>query len=81
MDKFKMELTWHNCKTYPPKEDFNSHLLVTDGWDIKEMRWVKSDGVFVNKYSEIKDEELINWWWADIVQTAHNTKEFKEALK
>ena len=80
MEKFKMELTWHNCKTYPPKEDFNSYLLVTDGWDIKEMRWVKSDNVFVNRYSEIKDEDLINWWWADMVQTVHKTPEFKEGL-
>lgn len=81
MDKFKMELTWHNCKTCPPKEDFNSYLLVTDGWDIKEMRWVKSDNVFVNRYSEIKGKDLINWWWADLVQTVHKTPEFKEELK
>ena len=79
MDKFKMELTWHNCETHPPKEDFNSYLLVTDGWDIKEMRWVKSDNVFVNKYSEIKGENLVNWWWADMIQTVHKTQEFKEA--
>ena len=37
MDKFKMELTWHNCKTCPPEECFNSYLLVTDGWDIQVM--------------------------------------------
>lgn len=80
MDKFKMELTWHNCKTCPPKEDFNSYLLVTDGWDIKEMRWFKRDGVFVNRYSEIKGEELSNWWWADILQTVHKTPEFKEIM-
>ena len=80
MDKFKMELTWHNCKTCPPEEDFNSYLLVTDGRDIKEMRWVKSDNIFINRYSEIKGEDLDKYWWADIIQTVHKTPEFKERL-
>lgn len=80
MDKFKMDLTWHNCKTFPPEEDFNSYLLVTDGWDIKEMRWIKSYNAFVNRYSEIKGEDLCKYWWADIVQTVHKTSEFKERL-
>ena len=75
MDKIKMELTWHNCKTCPPQEDFNSYLLVTDGWDIKEMRWC---GCFRNRISVIKEQDLDKYWWADIIQTVHKTNELKE---
>lgn len=78
MDKFKMELTWHNCKTYPPKETFNSYLLVTDGWAIHKMTWNQIWGGFKNRYLKIKGPNLIKYWWADIAQTVHNTPEFME---
>ena len=81
MDKFKMELTWHNCKTCPPEEDFNFYLLVTDGWEIQEMCWDRILGGFKNKYSSIKGQDLIKYWWADIAQTVHKTPNFKEELK
>lgn len=80
MNKFKMGLTWHNCLTYQPKEDFNSYLLVTDGWDIQEMRWDRIWGGFRNKILSIRGEDLAKYWWADIVQTVHNTPEFKDGV-
>ena len=81
MDKFKMELTWHNCKTCPPEEDFNSFLFVTDGLDIQEMRWDRIWGGFRNRILSIRGEDLSKYWWADMVQTVHNTNEFKEVLR
>ena len=81
MDKFKMELTWHNCATCQPEEDFNSFLLVTDGLDIQEMRWDRIWGGFRNRILSIRDEDLSKYWWADIMQTVHSTPKFKEELK
>ena len=82
MNKFKMGLTWHNCKTCPPEEDFNACLVVTNGKLIYEMAWDRYwCGGFRSYNFTIKDEDLIKWWWADIVQTVHNTPEFKEELK
>ena len=81
MDKFKMELTWHNCKTCQPEEDSNGHLLITNGKLIYEAVWSRFWQGFGSHNIEIKDEELINWWWADIVHTVRNAKEFKEESK
>ena len=44
MDKFKMELTWHNCKTYPPKEIYNPWLIYTDGNNIDSFAYYKKYG-------------------------------------
>ena len=72
MDKFKMELTWHNCKTHPPKEVFNSWLVYTNGYSIDSI-------VYYNKYGfPIPDDELHEYWWADISRTVRESKEFKE---
>lgn len=82
MDKFKMELTWHNCKTCPPEEYFNSCLLVTDGFDVQEMVWDKAFGGFwkvgFDISFDIRGTVLSRYWWADIAQTVHKTPEFKE---
>ena len=80
MDKFKMELTWHNCATCPPEECFNSYLLVTDGWDIQIMIWDELWGGFRNRNLEVKGTCMIKYWWADIAQTVHKTHEFREEL-
>lgn len=76
-NKFKMELTWHNCKTYPPKESFNPQLLVTDGIDIYKMIWDKTFGGFLKVGLEIKGDELNKYWWADIQQTVRGCSELK----
>ena len=77
MDKFKMELTWHNCKTCQPKEGFNSHLLVTDGLAIHQMMWDSVFGGFLKIGLEIRGDDLEKYWWADVVQTVRKTQEFK----
>ena len=71
MDKFKMELTWHNCKTCPPKEEFNPWLLVTDGHNVDHYPYYKKYGFNIN------EDVLHKYWWADLCQTVHETKEFK----
>ena len=78
MDKFKMELTWHNCQTCPPEEDFNPYLLVTDGSIIRDMVWDKKSGGFWMLRFAVSSEELSKYWWADITQTVCKTPEFKE---
>lgn len=72
MDKFKMELTWHNCKTCPPKEVFNPWLIYTDGNHIDSLVYYKKYGFPPN------EDELHKYWWADISRTVRESKEFEE---
>lgn len=71
-----MELTWHNCKTYQPKEAANNCLIVTNGDRIYEAAWYAPDGFMI--YDKYDDwwyglyEELDGWWWADLKQTVQN---------
>lgn len=68
MDKFAMNLTWHNCVNFTPYEERNSQLYVTDGKSVYEAVW--KDGRFwyrENKGVPIECDE--NWWWADVLQT------------
>lgn len=69
MDKFKMELTWHNCKTCPPEEDWNTCLVYTDGNDIA---WC-----VYNKKFPIKEDELHKFWWADVRRTVRESRSVK----
>ena len=74
IDKFKMELTWHNCKTYPPSEDFNSWLIITDGRNTDAF-------VYDIKYGfPVAENRLHKYWWADLARTVRETKEFKEVV-
>ena len=75
MDKFKMELTWHNCKTHPPKETFNPWLIYTNGYHIDSFAYYKKYGF------PIPDAELHEYWWADLSRTVRESKEFKELEK
>lgn len=79
MDKFKMKLTWHSCLTCPPEEDFNGQLYVTDGEDVHHAEYSKDHGWWSWSFDDYWDEEdLKELWWADIVQTVHNTPQFTE---
>ena len=78
MDKFKMELTWHNCKTCQPEESFNYNLYVTDGVVIHKMIWDSGFGGFLKIGLEIRGGDLEKYWCADLVQTVNKTQEFKE---
>lgn len=79
MNKFKMELVWHNCMLYPPLEDFNNNLIVTNGSDVLKLFWHKSDGysVLENECCLRRLDNLENWWWADIEQTVQGDERFK----
>lgn len=77
--KFVMPLTWHNCRTYPPSEDYNPSLIITDGKEIFDMRWDKDEGFYVNcseGYMRLQPIVYGRWWWADLEQTVKNCKEW-----
>ena len=80
MDKFKMNLTWHNCETHPPKEVENDCLIMTDGVNVFEAFWYSPDGFMIHtKYGwHGVYEDLNGWYWADVVQTVNKTPQFKE---
>lgn len=78
-NKFKMELTWHNCENYPPSELYNNRLIMTDGKYVfdamyhKECGWKRiSNDLFIPR------QQLTNYWWADLEQTVRSCSEFKE---
>lgn len=79
-DKFTMSLTWHNCKTYPPKEFSNNNLIVTDGNIVEGMSWHRAEGYFIseNECCLRRLDNLENWWWADIEQTVQEETKFSE---
>ena len=73
-NKFKMELTWHSCETYPPEEDYNPYLFVTDGCGVIIAEYRKDKGFFFDDKLVVADR----LWWADIEQTVQNESKFKE---
>ena len=78
-NKFKMELTWHSCETYPPEEDYNPYRLVTNGDVIVETVWRRDCGWYIyGKWYIAPKLGGRSCWWADIHQTVNKTKEFKE---
>ena len=80
MKKFTMELVWHNCETYPPKEDYNDFLIVSDGVGVCEVRWDKEKG-FSYFSKQFGYRPLVGnykkMWWADVRQTAQNEPKFR----
>lgn len=72
MDNFKMELTWHNCATCPPKEVYNPCLVITNGHHIDYCSYYKRFGF------PIVDKDLHKYWWADIARTVQEGSKFKE---
>ena len=78
-DKFTMNLVWHNCKTYPPKEEYNSCLYVSNGNRITKAKYHHEYG-WLDRESGIiiQDRYLHKYWWADIAQTIKTSQEFIE---
>lgn len=70
--KFKTELVWHNCLTCQPEERFNRELYATNGVRIYKVVYKKGVG-FVGDGIFIDDSSAQNFWWADLIQTIHNT--------
>lgn len=83
-DKFTMELTWHNCLTHPPKEDYNICLLLSNGVDIFYAEYYgkkyfeKDTWVYKGSEEFISNVLLDEYYWADIRQTVEKTNEFKK---
>lgn len=73
MDKFKMELTWHNCKTCPPAENYNPYLIYTNGSTVEACSYYKKYGF------PVMDDELDQYWWADLRRTVRECNKFQEA--
>ena len=71
MNKFKIELTWHNCKTCPPEEVFNPCLVYTDGYNVGYCAYYKKYGF------PIVESKLHEYWWADLSRTVRESIEFK----
>lgn len=70
MDKFKMVLTWHNCETCPPEEDYNDELYVTDGVEVYHVEYSKDRGWWSWGFDDyFTKEELRECWWADLRRT------------
>ena len=84
--KFTMELVWHNCEECPPEEDYNSHLILSDGVKVCKARWDKEDGFsYFSKQFGSKQfgyRPLVGnyekMWWADIEQTVQGEPRFKD---
>lgn len=72
MDKFKIELIWHNCKTYPPKEAYNPCLVITNGYNVDYCSYHKRYGF------PVENDVMHEYWWADISRTVKESTEFKE---
>lgn len=81
-NKFKMELTWHNCLTYPPKEYWNDNLYVTDGTCVHSVEYHKERGWWSRELGDyIPFNILHKYWWADIEQTVITSNEFQNNIK
>lgn len=78
MNKFVMELVWHNCLSYPPKETWNKNLYITDGTYISKVWYDKQYGWWeYDKGDYIPQEKLNKHWWADLEQTIQNVPRFR----
>ena len=79
-DKFKVNLVWHNCKTYPPEEDWNDQLIVTDGEHTTLAQYDKPDiwwDLIVGERIPVR--YLSEYWWADVRQTMAASIELMDA--
>lgn len=68
----RMELVWHSCTDYLPKENYNPHLYVTDGRDVFPVVWKDAAGwkrfIAGGWYIE-PGRNSDGYWWADLIQT------------
>lgn len=78
-NKFKMELTWHNCYDFPPEESWNEKLWATDGKYVFPVVYEKARGWYDKEAGDYLPFDLIwEYWWADLEQTVRGCSEFKE---
>ena len=78
MNKFVMELVWHNCADCPPREFWNNKLYVTNGEYIHEVEYFQERGWWSKEMGDyIPANELSRFWWADLEQTVQNVPRFR----
>lgn len=80
MNKFTMDLVWHNCETCPPEEDYNDFLIASDGVGVCEVQWDKEDGFWYYSKTFGWRPLIGNYkkmWWADLRQTVQNELKFR----
>ena len=81
MNKFVMELVWHNCLNCPPEEIKNDNLFVSNGTYVARVEYDRYDGydrwwdAYLGDY--IPSTDLHNYWWADLEQTVYNVPRFR----
>lgn len=68
MKTLKMELIWHNCKTYLPKEEANDDLYLWDGCYVFPVEYY--NGHFFDNANQIQMAKPERFWWADLSQTS-----------
>lgn len=68
--KLPIELIWHNCLYYPPLEDSNLDLIITDGNNTFNAAYTDKLG-WLNKHDDvyIPYNSLNEYYWADIKRT------------
>lgn len=65
-----MGLVWHNCKTYPPSEDFNSLLYITNGNVVYPVVYKSGEYFYNGHLFDINNVDYgEEYWWADLNQT------------
>ena len=77
-NKFTTELVWHNCATYPPKEDFHPNLCVTDGRSVFNASYDEGEWYDPEFNEYIPQSMLRRFWWADVVQTIGSSEIFSK---
>lgn len=77
-NKFTMPLTWHNCQSCPPEEQWNDNLYVSDGKYVFKAEYSKENGWYNKTDCYYLYPELIwLYYWADIEQTVRGCSDFK----
>lgn len=73
-DKITIDLTFHNCATCPPKEDFHPNLCVTNGSAVFNVSY--DDGEWYDpEFNEYIPQGMLHeFWWTDVVNNVSNEK-------
>ena len=78
MNKFVMELVWHNCYDCPPEEYWNDDLYITRGDFVHSAKYDKERGWWSRELGDyIPIDILWEYWWADLNQTVQNVPRFR----
>ena len=71
MDKMKMELVWHNCKTNKPDEKQYNYLILWNGECVINAEYDQGKW-FDDGHTIFMLDEEDRYWWADLYQTTED---------